>query len=355
MKRRQERKAQRQAEKIAAERRAQVKAAREEAFRGVPKVELSPVADIDVTGEVVDVQVTFDDRLLVSTSSSDAQTFAGRDQVSANAPSFPHSASSSSYNLRLTVVEKTGFADASLKLEGVEVAHPFVQLMPNGSAIVVGSRSRFADGGGERNAAVFSPDGAVVESFCAGDGIGSVQVDELGRIWIGYFDEGVFGNFGWGGTGASEPLGASGLVCWSSRGERLYEYSAPGGFDQIVDCYALNVTGREAWLCYYTDFPVARVGTDFEATAWKCGIGGAHGIAVGSNRVGLVGGYGGLYDRVIVASLVQDSAVEVGTYQLVMPGGDEFPDTARVLVRGGFINVVVDGQWLRLGIQGINT
>lgn len=351
MNRSEERKAERQANKIAAQRRAQVDEARQAAFRDVPKIELSPVTDIDVEGELVDIHMAYDDRLIVSSSSSDAETFAGRDQVSTNAPSFPHSISRGPYDLRLTVFDTTGFAHSSMKLAGVEVAHPFVQLMPDGSAVVVGARARFSEGEGERNATVFAPTGVAVESFCVGDGIGSVQVDESGRIWIGYFDEGVFGNFGWGVTGAPEPLGASGLVCWSSQGERLYRYSAPEGFDQIVDCYALNVTGRKAWLCYDDNFPVARVGEEFDATAWTCGTRGVDGLVVGCNRVGLVGGYDGLFDRVIVADIIEDSVEETGTYQLAMPGGDELPDTARVLVRGEFINAVVDGQWLRLRID----
>ena len=40
-----------------------------------------------------------------------------------------------------------------------------------------------------------------------------MQVDSLGRIWVSYADEGVYGNFGWGQPGPP-PVGAAGLVCF---------------------------------------------------------------------------------------------------------------------------------------------
>lgn len=39
---------------------------------------------------------------------------------------------------------------------------------------------------------------------------------EDGRIVTSYFDEGIFGNFGW-----DQPLGASGLVVWDEQGRVL--------------------------------------------------------------------------------------------------------------------------------------
>jgi hypothetical protein len=33
-----------------------------------------------------------------------------------------------------------------------------------------------------------------------GDDIAHVQATDTGEIWVGYFDEGVYGNYGWGSS-----------------------------------------------------------------------------------------------------------------------------------------------------------
>ncbi len=57
-----------------------------------------------------------------------------------------------------------------------------------------------------------------------------------GTIITSYFDEGVFGNYGW-----DEPLGACGLIAWTSEGTPLWKnenYS-------IYDCYAISLDEEE--------------------------------------------------------------------------------------------------------------
>ena len=75
---------------------------------------------------------------------------------------------------------------------------------------------------------------------------------------MSYFDEGVFGNHGWGEPGGPGPLGRSGLPRWSGDGVLEYEFSPPDVSSAIADCYALSVIGEDAWTCYYTDFPSRR-------------------------------------------------------------------------------------------------
>jgi hypothetical protein len=59
----------------------------------------------------------------------------------------------------------------------------------------------------------------LVGEILLGDRIHRGQTTSTGRIWISFFDEGVFGNFGW-----DDPLGSSGLVVWDSRGNKQYEF-----------------------------------------------------------------------------------------------------------------------------------
>lgn len=110
-----------------------------------------------------------------------------------------------------------------------------------------------ADSEGDRNVHVHDAHGRHLRSFHAGDGIQDVQTARDGTSWVGYFDEGVFGN---------TSLGQAGLVRLDAMGNCSLEYNglAGGRVPGIDDCYALNVASdREVWLCYYTDSPLVKL------------------------------------------------------------------------------------------------
>lgn len=103
----------------------------------------------------------------------------------------------------------------------------------------------------DRNARVWSREGVEIRDFLLGDGIQNVQVSRKGTIWVSYFDEGVYGNYGW-----SDPVGASGLIAWDSKGNIRYKNTAA----LIDDCYALNVVNeKEIWFYYYSDFQLGHI------------------------------------------------------------------------------------------------
>ncbi|MFD1887258.1 hypothetical protein [Paenibacillus wenxiniae] len=103
----------------------------------------------------------------------------------------------------------------------------------------------------DRNARVWSRDGVPMRDFLLGDGIESVQVTRAGTIWTSYFDEGVYGNYGW-----VEPIGASGLIAWDAEGNIRYKNTAA----LIDDCYALNVVNeQDVWFYYYSDFQLGHI------------------------------------------------------------------------------------------------
>ncbi|MDG4823252.1 hypothetical protein O7635_15455 [Asanoa sp. WMMD1127] len=173
-------------------------------------------------------------------------------------------------------------------LAGAAVAYPLVDLLPDGDILVVSSRCRrFRDGTAEDNAHVFDPAGAHVRSFCLGDGIEHIGVDAAGTIWVGYFDEGVFGNLGW-----DDPIGAAGLVRFDGHGRRLWTYQPPAGAEPIADCYALNVDARTTWAYYYTGFPLVQI-TDGRARAHTpTPVRGARHLLVHRDEVLFIGEYG---------------------------------------------------------------
>lgn len=105
------------------------------------------------------------------------------------------------------------------------------------------------------NADVFDRQGAKQAALKLGDGIADIQTTSDERIWISYFDEGVYGG------GETEH---SGLACLDSGGVVKFRYwedaAEPHRLPPIDDCYALNVVSeREVWTTYYSAFPVVKL------------------------------------------------------------------------------------------------
>lgn len=119
--------------------------------------------------------------------------------------------------------------------------------------LLLGARAYNTQPEPEKNATVVSKDGTVLKEMCLGDGIQNCIVTEDKRIITGYFDEGVFGNYGW-----DEPIGSCGLIVWDENGQSIWKANYP-----IYDCYAMNVDDRgNLWFYYYDEF--ALVKTNFE-------------------------------------------------------------------------------------------
>jgi hypothetical protein len=166
--------------------------------------------------------------------------------------------------------------------ETVENFH-HVQSLGENQWLLVRGRS---DDEEDLNAHIYDGSGRHMRSFHAGDGIQDLQTTKGGRIWVSYFDEGVFG---------STKLGHSGLVCLDDRGRCLFDFASLVGDDvpSIADCYALNVcSDREVWLCYYTDFPLVRLLDGKPAEVWlKQPVRGSPGFAVLGELILFSGGY----------------------------------------------------------------
>ncbi len=143
-----------------------------------------------------------------------------------------------------------------------EFQHPIVQPLPDGRVLVVGARCRWSPDGVDPNALVFDQAGQVVASAVFGDGIQHVATTPSGQTWVGYFDEGILGNLGWGDSSLDPipvPIGAHGLLRFDENLDLAWEFPFDTPFDEIEDCYALNIAGEVAWACYYADFPIVRV------------------------------------------------------------------------------------------------
>lgn len=117
--------------------------------------------------------------------------------------------------------------------------------------LLLGARSRcYRDGSADQNAVIVDRNGGKLREMCLGDGIQSCAVTADGRIITSYFDEGVFGNFGW-----DKPVGSCGLIVWDRQGREVWK----NGTYPIWDCYAMNLDDQEnLWFYYYDEFNLVR-------------------------------------------------------------------------------------------------
>jgi hypothetical protein len=169
--------------------------------------------------------------------------------------------------------------------------------------------------------------------------------------WVGYFDEGVFGNYGWGGPGP-EPIGAHGLVRFDERLERAWDYPYDTGFDAICDCYALNVSAETVWACYYTAFPVVRI-IDDRVTGWTNTASGATAVITDGRHCALVGGYRGDRDRVVIGELRPDGRFDIRhETRLSLPGGAPLPPS-RTFGRGNVLHVLSGTTHYKLDLESL--
>lgn len=279
---------------------------------------------------------------------ADATLPAGRETDQSGA-SFALTRSHRPWRARVVVI-----SDGSVRvidIEDLSLAHPMAQPLPDGCIVIAGARCRFRDGEAERNAVVVGPDGTVQSELTLGDGIQDVQTSPGGSIWVSYFDEGVFGNYGWGRDERSRPVGSSGLVRFGVDGGVQWEFQPPAGHDIICDCYALNVDGETAWAYYYTDFPLARVEAG-RVRAWATGVRGARAVAVAGDRVLFAGGYRGQAGRVLVGRFGDDAVEDLVPIVIEVPGGQPWT-TMAAMGHGSTLHLYWDGAWFAADLRAL--
>ncbi len=152
------------------------------------------------------------------------------------------------------------------------------QRLPDGGYALASSRSKL----GERNLQLFDDRGRYRTSFPVGDGIEHMAVDGKGRIWVGYFDEGIYGG---------DPLSSHGISCFDQSGnlEYQWDYRTVGPIDDC-DALTLDENGR-AWVCPYSRYFVAMIAdSDVRALLPSAPVSVISGLLTGTTHLGLLGG-----------------------------------------------------------------
>jgi len=288
-----------------------------------------------------------DDALAFAVTAADVETPFGQDEQPSWA-TFPKPRADRAYTAS---VLRPGSDVERITLNDVDTTFPRLQPLPGGEVLLVGTRSaRREDGSYDLNGRVFGPDGDLRREFLLGDGIEDVQATSDGHMWVSYFDEGIFGNFGWGEPGGPEPIGAPGLIKWRPDGTIAWTYEPPTGLDYIADCYALNVARDAVWACYYTEFPLVRIASDGSIADWRTPITAARSLAVGNGRAAFYGGYNEDADRCVLLEFKDNELVELASARLMLPAGPPF--TGETIVgRGPFLHAFDGPRWYRLDVR----
>jgi hypothetical protein len=247
-----------------------------------------------------------------------------------------------------TVTIQTPGRHEEIKIAELTTTFPMVQPLPDSQVLVVGARAAWLPDGPERNATIYGPDGSPLLNACVGDGIEQVRTTPTGAVWLGYFDEGVYGNLGWGEPGGPEPMGWPGLLKMTPQLEIEWRYPADE-LEPIDDCYALNLAAEVAWAFPYSSFCVTRV-EDAQVRLWPSHVQGAHAIVVDGERVVLVGGYSGDRDRLVLGRLGESFTEEVKT-RLAMPDGTQVPAKAITVGQADELHVFIGPEWFRMTID----
>ena len=225
---------------------------------------------------------------------------------------------------------------------------PISQRNADGSFLVVGARCSWSESGPELNALAIDQNGRILRRGCIGDGIEHLRVAGDGTIWAGYFDEGIFGNLGWGRPGPT-PLGAGGIAAWSPDFEKTWELDPGEGL--VADCYALNVGPGEVLACPYTDFPIVRIQDRQVRVIPTNGVSGPAGIIASGDQVGIIGTYRD--PSLLITGAIQEGAFhESGRDHLWNPDGGPLP-MARVHCRGSIAHFFAGAKWYSFDLESV--
>jgi hypothetical protein len=239
----------------------------------------------------------------------------------------------------------------------LEVGHPCFDRLPDGRWVIADARCPR----GHENARLLSRDGEVLQRFCLGDGIAHLQCDDAGNVWVGYFDEGVFGNYGWGGPGGPKPIGAAGLVMFGPQGDVRWKHNTREAVARgysIDDCGALNVQNGEVWCCFYGDhsrgeatYPLLRI-TGTKETLWRTPLWFVDAIAVEGNLISAISNASDELYRVTMVRVGDGEPDVVADLELALFGvAPGHPDA--VMGRGSRLHVIQGGRWICFSAQSV--
>lgn len=252
---------------------------------------------------------------------------------------------------RLTVVNK-GISHV-IEMPPFKLTFPLVDMFEDGRVLLAETRAQWRNAEDyDKNGFIFDPVSRSLSNFLLGDGIEALGVDSEDRIWVSYFDEGVFGNLGWSTPGPHGP-GSGGLVCFGEDGNILWQFNGNDSADFIDDCYALNVTRNEVWAYYYSDFKLCRVDGCFSPHIFDAvSVSGASAFAVSDAGLVFNRQYGEDPDCFHILQRSNDRIGQSSRINASYADGRPL-DTSVIFGRGSFLHTIGPKGWFRADINEV--
>ena len=263
--------------------------------------------------------------------------------------SFPPTKTKEKNDYRVIIHDQDG--KKIIELNNQNWNYHFVQPIDENNFLLVCARSYYYESGKyDLNAKVFDRFGNQIREFLLGDGIQNVYVTKENKIWTSYFDEGVYGNYGW-----EVPIGRNGLRAWDSNGNEIYQYP---NSDQnkyfIDDCYALNIVAdEEVWFYFYLDFSLARYNNG-QIEYFKPDIAGSDGFIMYDDFVLFRDGYG-KHDNYILYRFSNSNNLERKCLLSFTDEQGEMIKADRISCRGSLILLIVGTQVYLADLKDIIT
>lgn len=293
--------------------------------------DLTPVRSVEIDGHVISMAAGPSDELVIVSSPvpwTYRPTEEARHLMDSSWPATAHVISPDS--------------EMVIPTPGLRSPHRHVQPLPDGQWIVVGLRTHPRGVDPEPNAFVLSDRGEIEHAFVIGDCVDAMKTTADGQIWVGYGDEGVFGDSHFGEE--------SGLARWNALGEREWSFGQHAD-EQIKWGWvsAINVCERDIWVggrvCVDHDDKISvRQGRPTRPTySWISAVDGQWTALVGSS-------VRRNQDLIFLNHPDVDPNVLEKPILVKPPGRSLMPTDALVDVHGGTIHYLVDQAWFSIDI-----
>ena len=256
-------------------------------------------------------------------------------------------------NVRYKLVKLCGHARMDIDLGIHMTSFPMVDVFPDGRVLLVGPRCSWRGPDDyDHNGSVILPGEFQSHNFLLGDGISGCMIDTRGQIWVSYFDEGIFGNNGWGNPGP-RPVGQPGLACFDDSGNILWTFEDSGSMGRIDDVYALNVAGDNAFFYFYSDFLLGRANRQQEVKFYQPQLSGCKWFAINNQQAVFSGAYGDPVHQAFRLPRDKDGTLGKSEKILLKLPDCQLPSNSTIFARDDSIHFCNEVGWYRLGLDEI--
>jgi len=248
------------------------------------------------------------------------------------------------------ILADDGKSIAPRPIGGERFYSPVGQQFPDGRWLIIERRTATT----KPNAFVYDSEGTLLRSFYAGDGILTALLDAHGKIWIGYFDEGVIGALNPRPPvgDMSYEYGPNGLIRIDDHGKIEFAYNDehPDPDRYITDIEAMTIDDENRiWFCPYTEYFLASVlYKQVEYVLPRAPTAGASGLCVSTSHFAFFGGF----HRSSMVALVERVTQRLRLVQLHSDDGSAL-SPVRVATRGTRAVAFANNKLYDLSVDGL--